>query len=240
MRQIKSNLTVSLTQRGQEGFAERTVACESVIISVVWLLQRWGFGRWNFAHRHFTTICKRYSCRCAPICFGVRLIRSTIWTFGCSSSPWAAGLAIVQELVFEEMLDPHRQTWGTFCSLEVSNDLVVNFPLHCCSPLDGEDVQFSSAFWKSSWWVALSSPYIPGCTSTRWGAGEERKALDLVKGTTDVAAWLFGVSAGHWFSASLNALRKCWSKHVYVSALKMWIWVFWSGQWSQKNHQATF
>lgn len=127
------------------------------------------------------------------------LIRSTIWTFGCSSSPRAAGPAIAQELLFEERLDPHRQTWGTFCSLEVSNDLAMNLPLHCCSPFDGEDVQFSSAFWQLFSWMAPPSSYIPVYMSTRWGAGEERKALDWVKGITDVAAGHSGVSSGCWF-----------------------------------------
>ena len=101
--QIKSDLTIYLTRKAGEDFAERTVACERVIISVVQLLQARGFRHWYFGHVHFIAICKeRCSRRGVALCFG-----ACAW-FEPGLDIWmliqtlSSCLEIFQELMFED------------------------------------------------------------------------------------------------------------------------------------------
>lgn len=163
--QIKSNLTIYLTRRTREGFAERTVACESVIISVVQLLQTWGFIHCNFAHKHFIAICKeRYSGRCVTLCFGACVL------FGA----WFRHL--------DAYPDPEQLDWKSFknwclktyfrSSLPDPENILqsgskrrfrAKFAITLLFSFGWEEVRFASVFWKLSWWVVLPSPYILTC-----------------------------------------------------------------------------
>lgn len=59
----------------QEGSAERTVACESLVIPVVQLLQTWGLWHWNFGHfteiemMPYAAVQVCYNCHDISVCF---------------------------------------------------------------------------------------------------------------------------------------------------------------------------
>lgn len=144
-----------------------------------------------------------------------------IW---CLSWPWALGLEISQELVFEgyfsfSLPDSQNvlQSWS-------KQWLRAKFAIFYF-PLGGEEIGFASVVWKLSWWVVSTPPIPLGAVSTqhRWSRAETRSSQ--LTCSSIAAAGLTAVSPGYWL-LWLNALRKSWSKFVYATALKMCILIF--------------
>lgn len=154
--QIKSGLTIYLTWETGGDFAERTGACESVIISVVQLLQTWGFSHWNLAHRHFLSVVKgRCSRRCISLCIW---FRAWFRHLDAYPAPEHLGWRSVKSWCLK-----------TLRSLLPDLENIVQSGSKWWS---GEEVGFAAVSWKLSWWAFPPSLYILTCYERAvWGRG---------------------------------------------------------------------
>lgn len=108
------------------------------------------------------------------------LFQSKIYTFGSLSWPWALGLEISQELLFEgyfrfSLPDPENILQSGSKQWLRARFAIFYFPL------GGEEICFPSVVWELSQWVVSTPPTPSGAVSAQDGAGQEHEALSELK-----------------------------------------------------------